>query len=57
MKSDFINIYAGISDKSQKEFKQYLYCFYGNQKQILTLKVNSGRLPMIYEPAESYEVC
>ncbi len=36
MKSDFINIYAGISDKSQKEFKQYLYCFYGNQKQILT---------------------
>ena len=36
MKSDFINIYAGINDKSQKEFKQYLYCFYGNQKQILT---------------------
>lgn len=35
MKSDFINIYAGIGNKSQKEFKQYIYCFYGNQKQIL----------------------
>jgi hypothetical protein len=37
MKSDFINIYRAIDAKNQKGFKDYLHCFYGNQKKILNI--------------------
>jgi hypothetical protein len=37
MKSDIINIYRAIDAKNQKGFKDYLHCFYGNQKKILSI--------------------
>lgn len=37
MKSDTINIYRALDAKNQKGFKDYLYCFYGNQKKILNI--------------------
>ncbi len=37
MKNDFINILKAVEPKEQEAFHQYLQCFYGNQKAILTI--------------------
>ena len=37
MKNDFISIYTAIESKEQKVFANYIQCFYGNQKSILSV--------------------